>query len=261
MASTVLVRDALWRVSVMLADTRPQFQRWTEAELVDHLNDAQLVIADLLPMSCARVDAVRLVPGTRQSIDTFDATNCIPGDGTTMTQPVHGRQLLDVIRNMGADGQTPGRAVRVIDRRTLDSQAPQWHRVQGAQVSAYMYDPRTPKVWYVTPAVPPGTPVWVEISYIANPVRIPAPASPGAYAREGGSTQRLSIADEFLVDLVNYVVARAHLKDAKFGDPSKAVTYANLFVSAMNAKVQALTGHNPNLQRLPLAPEPMGAAS
>ena len=71
MASTVLVRDLIRRVSVLLQDTAPQFERWPEQELVDWLNDAQVAITKFLPAACARVDAIRLKPGTRQSIETI----------------------------------------------------------------------------------------------------------------------------------------------------------------------------------------------
>lgn len=263
MASTVLVKDALWRVCVILQDTTPQFQRWPERELVHWLNDGQTAITKFLPAACSRVDVIKLKPGTRQSIEVIAATDCIPGDGSTPTGPIYGTQLLEVIRNMGQDGQTPGKAIRMIEREIMDSQSPSWHQVAATAVSSYMYDPRMPRYWYATPGVHPTTPVWVEIAYTAQPVAIPNLALLGseAYRVDGSSSQTITIADEFLDDLVNYVVARAHMKDAKYGDPTKAVTYTNMFTGSLNAKVTALTGNNPNLQRLPLAPEPIGAAS
>jgi hypothetical protein len=51
------------------------------------------------------------------------------------------------------------------------------------------------------------------------------------------------------------------MKEAEFGDPAKAVAYTQMFTGSLNAKVAAITGVNPNLQRLPLAVEPLGAAS
>lgn len=251
MASTVKVRDVLWRVSVILQDTTPQFQQWPERELVHWLNDAQVAITKFLPLACSRVDAIKLAAGTRQSIETIQAVDCKPGDGSSPVAPVYGTQVLDVIRNMGANGTTAGKAIRLVDREVLDSQSPTWHTLTASAVASFMYDPRTPRYFYVTPGVT-GT-VWVEVAYTAQPIAIPNTGTPGAevYPNDTGAATAISIADEFADDLVNYVVARAHMKDAKYGDPSKAVAYSQLFTGSLNAKVAAVTGNNPNLTRLP----------
>ena len=44
-------------------------------------------------------------------------------------------------------------------------------------------------------------------------------------------------------------------------DANKAALDTGLFTSSLNAKVAVITGHNPNLKQLPLAPEPLPAAS
>jgi hypothetical protein len=44
-------------------------------------------------------------------------------------------------------------------------------------------------------------------------------------------------------------------------DDGRAGSFVSLFVNSLNAKVEVATGHNPNLKRLPLAPQPLGAAS
>lgn len=263
MAATTLVRDLLWRVSDLLQDVAPQFNRWPEAELVRWLNDAQLAITKFLPAACSRIDTIKLKPGTRQSIEVILAADCIPGDGSTPVTPVYGVQLLDVIRNMGPDGITPGHAIpQPVDRRILDTQRTGWHTVEGAKVNQITYDPRTPRHFYTQPAVP-NTRYWVEIAYIAQPALIPNTGTPGAelYAYEGSSTARISIGDEHVDDLTNYVCARAYMKNAEFaGNDNKAMQFSALFTGSLNAKVAAITGNNPNLQRLPLAIEPIGAA-
>ena len=52
---------------------------------------------------------------------------------------------------------------------------------------------------------------------------------------------------------MNYVVARANLKDAKYAEPAKAALHQSLFLNSLNAKVTALKGASPNLQHLPMA--------
>jgi hypothetical protein len=251
MASTILVKDLVWRIAVLLQDTAPQFQRWPERELIHWLNDAQRAIAKYLPMSNSRVDAVKLAAGTRQSIDTIPQANIVPGDGVALSGPVYGVQLLNPRRNMGANGSTPGRAVRMVERDTLDSQDPDWHTRTGSAVSSVIYDPQTPKFFYVTPGVTGD--VWLEIAYAAKPLVIPNTAAQGseAYLVTGDSTVTIGLDDEYADDLVDYVVARANMKDFKHADPVKHKMHKDAFIASLNAKVAAVTGNSPNITTLP----------
>lgn len=251
MASTTLVKDLLYRVSVQLHDISPQFTRWTQRELVSALNDGQKAIAKYMPSSCSRVDAVKLSAGTKQSIEAILAANIKPGDGSSAAN-VNGHYLQSVLRNMGTDGLTPGKAIRIADREVLDVNTPDWHTQTGASVSIYTFDPRFPKVFYVSPGVPSNTTVWVELSFLANPVEI---NPSGSYGMDGTDTTKISVDDKYVDDLVNYVLARAYMKDAEFaGNGGLAATHANLFTSSINAQVTALTGVNPNLRALPMNP-------
>lgn len=252
MASTQLVKDVVWRIAVLLQDTAPQFQRWPERELIHWLNDGQAAIAKYLPLACSRVDAIKLAAGTRQSIGTIPAANCKPGDGSTPTAPIYGKQLLSPRRNMGSAGTTPGRAVRMVERDVLDSQDPDWHSRTATAVSSVIYDPLTPRYFYVSPGVG-ATDVWLEIAYTAEPIAIPNTGTPGseAYLVGGSSTATISIDDEFTEDLVDYVVARANLKDVKYAEAGKAQVHTQRFLASLNAKVAAVTGNNPNLTVLP----------
>lgn len=257
MAASILVRDVLLRVSTLLLDATPQFERWTERELVNWLNDAQRAIAKYIPQACSRVDAIRLRPGTRQSIAEIASSDVIPGDGSAAIV-VRGNAVQDVIRNMGANGATPGRVIKRIDRESLDAGNPDWHTAkQSAVIREYAFDPRTPTVFFVSPPAAVGT--WVEISYMANPSEI---ANPGnAYGKDGGSSVTISIDDKYTDDIVNYVMARAHMKDAEFsGNAGLASSFINIFTSSINAQAVALTGVNPNLESLPLAPSPLASA-
>lgn len=251
MASSTLVKDVLYRVSSQLHDISPQFTRWTQRELVSWLNDGQKAIAKYMPSSCSRVDTIKLTAGTRQSIETLLAANLKTGDGTTPTQ-VLGNYLQSVIRNMGADGLTPGNAVRIADREVLDVNTPNWHTTTASSVSQYVFDPRTPKAFYVSPGVPGGVNVWVEISYLASPVEI---SLAGSYGMDGVDTTKISVDDRYVDDLVNYILARAYMKDAEFANnANQAAAATQLFTSSINAQVAALTGVNPNLRSLPFNP-------
>lgn len=253
MASSTLVKDVLFRVSSQLHDISPQFTRWTERELVSWLNDGQKAIAKYMPSSCARVDAIKLVAGTKQSIEKILAANIKPGDGSAAAD-VYGGYLQSVIRNMGSDGLTPGNAIRLVDREVLDVNNPAWHAATSSSISQWMFDPRMPKVFYVSPGVPAGTNLWIEASFLANPVEV-AVVTQGAYGMNGSSTLAISVDDKYIDDLVNYILARAYMKDAEFaGNANMAASHAQMFTSSINAQVSALTGVNPNLQSLPMNP-------
>ena len=263
MAGTAKVRDVLWRASVLLGDEKPQqFIRYPENELVNWLTDAQLAITKYLPAACSRIDVLRLKPGSRQSIEVIPVTDSKPGDGSTPSAPIYGIEVLDVIRNMGTDGVTPGPAISdAVDRRMLDTQDRNWHSRTGNRVSDVVQDPRTRTYFYVHPSVPNG---WVEVAYTARPAVIPNTGTRDAplYAYSGNNAAAISLGDEWVDDLVNYICARAKMKQAEVnGDASGAAMFANLFLGSLNAAVTALTGNNPNLKRLPLAPNPVGAAS
>jgi hypothetical protein len=252
---SILVRDALFRVSTQLQDMAPQYTRWTERELVTWLNDGQRAIAKYLAAACARVDAVKLKAGTKQSIELIAAADVKPGDGAPAAI-VRGNYLNDVVRNMGADGLTPGRAVRMVSRELLDAQNPDWHSQTGTgKVDQFVFDPRAPKVFYVTPAVG-AAPTWVELSYIADPLEIPNTGTPAAplYQADGANTTVISVDDKYVDDLVNYVMARAYMKDVDFAVSQPNVSaYTSMFLSSINAQAQAITGNNPNLTALPFA--------
>jgi hypothetical protein len=266
MAGTVLVKDVIWQICVLLNDKSPQFARWSEKELVNWLNDAQMAICTFLPSANSRLDAIKLKAGTRQSIESIAAADCKPGDGSAQSVAVNGIQVMDITRNMGADGLTPGKAIRLLTdgREDMDAQDPNWHKRTGTEVGSFMFDPRLPRYFYVTPGVPAATSLWVEAAYSAQPVMIPNTGTVGAelYLVDGDNTSKIGVSDEHQADLVNYGCARALMKNAQFaGNGPTAGYYAALFTGSLNAKVTALTGNNPNLQRLPFAPEPIGAAS
>lgn len=250
MASSILVKDILYQVSTQLHDVAPQFTRWTERELVGWLNEGQRAVAKYMPASCSRVDAVKLVPGTKQSIEQIPAVRIIPGDGSAPSA-VSGIALIDIRRSMGANGSTPGNVIRIVDMDILDSIYPGWHSKTGTP-NQYAFKGVTPKVFYVSPGVGPSDSVWIELAFIASPNPI---VSTGAFGYEGSSTATISINDTYSDDLINYVLSRAYMKDAEFAaDAGLAAAHTQLFISSINAQVAALTGVNPNLQPLTVNP-------
>ena len=251
---STLVRDFLWSVSVTLIDAAPQFKRWTEAELVGYTTDGQRALAKYLPRVSTRIDAIRLQAGTRQSIRKILAANVKPGDGMAPFE-MEGKQLIGLVKNMGADGLTPGAVISPIERQVLDGTDRNWHATTAAAVDHLIFDPRLQTEFYVYPGVG-ATPVWVEAQFAISPPAIPAPSPEGIYAKGGASTAELYVGDEYLDELRAYVLARAYSKDAENpASATLAAAYGSSFLNSLNLMVQAATGNNPNLTMLPFAPE------
>ena len=244
MAAPTKIKDILFAVSTQLQDVDPQFERYTQRELVTWLNEGQKAIAKYVPSSCSRVDAVKLVAGTKQSILKIPAANVLR-DGSNPAADVFGIAVMSIVRNMGSNGLTPGKAVRISDRETLDSFQPGWHTETGTEIAGYVYDPKTPQIFFVTPGVKSDVTVWVDLQYAFNPPEIPAD---GSYGMDGTSTTAVGVDESNTDDLVNYILARAYAKDSESSNVAMSSMYGQQFVSSINAQAAAITGVNPNLR-------------
>lgn len=254
-----LVRDVMRRVLADLQDEDPYFERWPEQFMVDLLSDAQLIIARFLPSACINDHAIRLLPGTRQSIANIPAAR-IKINGVTATADAQGISPVAFHHTMGTDGETPGRPLRVVSRQLQDTHNPGWHTTVGEYPDEIMTDPMQPGVFWVCPGVSAAVQAWIQMAYTAMPADIPPPSAAGVYAPGGSSTQIISLADEYREDLGNYMVARACMVDGKNADPAKAQTFSALFLQSISQKIQALTGTSPNLKRLPMNVSEIGGS-
>lgn len=262
---TILVREAVGRILTLMLDASPAFVQCPERTVIAYLNDAQLAIAKFLPMAGGVKGAIKLKAGTAQSISSVAAADWKPQDGSTPSQPILGIALLGITRNMGSDGATPGKVITIANREQLDRQDDSWHLASRAStvVRSYVHNPLLPLEFDVWPPVHASTPVWVTAEFNAAPLKIPAGGAPGAelYDPTGSSTETIKLRDEFIDDLVNYTVARLHMQDSDWADATKASFFEGLFLNSLNAKVLISTGTNPNLKRLPFAPDPQGRAA
>ena len=177
--------------------------RWTEAELLGHLNDGQRELVALKPDANAVNAVLTLVAGTRQSLP--------------------GVLLFKVTRNMGLDGATPGRVITPASMETLDRMRPDWHTdTPNAQVQHYLFDPRDSSIFYVYPPQP-GTPGKVEAVYSATPADV-------------AIGDAIAIDDIYATALYYFILARAHSKETPGADVGKAAGYYNLFLGVLGQK-------------------------
>lgn len=262
--ASIKVTDVLFRVSTLLLDTKPQFLRFTERELVTWLNDGQRAIAKYIPFAYTRIDVIKLVAGSKQSIAKIPQASIIMGNGLTARDMI-GNILVDVVRNMGANGITVGRTISVTEGAQQDAADMDWHSNKGhGQVEHFIYNPLMPKDFYVVPAVSPTIPTWVEVAYMASPIQVLSPDVAGqTFYTVGGLHEYdlITLDDQYLDELVNYIMARCYTKDAEYAsNQSIASMYTSMFAQSINALSMTVLGVNPNLSFLPFAPNPIAVA-
>lgn len=214
----------LSRAAEMLHDT--EFVRWTIPEMVQWVNDAQREIITYRPDALSANATATLAAGSRQSLDAMGLTPL----------PL---KLLQVLRNVAATSKK--RAVRLVQRHVLDALQPGWDALSGTvDVVHYMFDEREPRVFYV---YPPATALaQLEILYSAYPVDIAQPLTTGIDAVLGN----LGLPDIFANAVLDYVLYRAHSKDAEYAANSgMAASHYAAFAQAIGIEVQATSATKP----------------
>lgn len=228
--ATIAVTDIINRAATLLQD--PTNIRWPQAELLDWVNDGQREIALFKPNAFVKNTGVQLAAGTRQTI------------------PTDGVSLVDIVRNLGADGMTSGRAVRVVSREILDSQIPNWHSdTPSNAVKHFTYTPLDPKHFYVYPPQPDISRGYVEMVYVAYPTNCTLSST-------------ISLDDIYMSALLNYVLYRAYSKDAEFAaNAAAASSYYQTFQGILTGKITAEGASNPNVALGPFNPNVPGSGA
>ncbi len=213
--AAIKVNDVVTRVGQLLQDTT--HIRWPLAEKLQYITDAVREVCSYKPDACVKTSVVNLVAGTKQGI---------PADGTI---------LIDIVRNMGVGGATPGTAPRAVTREILDAQLPGWHAsTASAEVKHYTFDPQNQRVFYVYPPQPAVSPGSLELVYAAEP----------AEAVEGGS---LGLDSTWLPAIVNYALYRCYSKDAEYAaNTNLAAAYYQAFNAQMVGRTNAEMGADIN---------------
>lgn len=212
---TLTAQAVIGKVQIILQDTTGI--RWPDStELLGWLNDGQREVLVYKPNAYVVNKSVQLTAGTKQPL------------------PADGIQLVDVVRNMGANGSTPGNAIRIAMREILDAQAPDWHSMTGsAVIKHYMYSLLDPKNYYVYP--PSSGTSQVEIVYSGVPANVTTLAA------------AISLDDIYANVLVDYILYRAYSKDSDYAaNPARAGAHQGAYVAALTGKTQGEVIVNPN---------------
>jgi hypothetical protein len=195
--------DVINRVRVLLNDDGT---RWPNSELFYWISDAQRLIGLVRPDAVSALATVSLSAGSKQVIPS----------GMT--------RLLDVLHNVNSLDGTPTRSIKITDRDQLETQDPNWQtKTKKKEVRQYIFDPRTPTTYFVTP--PNDGTGWVELLCQAAPVEVT------------DTTTDLVLQDIYLETAVNYVMYRAYSKDNEFSANSAAANnYLQLVLSVLGLK-------------------------
>jgi hypothetical protein len=180
--------------------------KWTRAELLAWLNDGLRQIVLVQPNATNTVAVIQLAAGTRQSL------------------PTDGWLLLNVIRNMGTTGSTPGRAVRIVSRELLNGFNPDWHSdTPASAVRNFIYDLADQTKFFV---YPPNTGTgYVEINYSKQPTDLT------------DETQLIPIFDVYQQPLMDYIMYRACMKNTEYAQGAQlAAGYLTTFNAALSVK-------------------------
>lgn len=214
--ATVTVNSLIEKASRIIQDQSNI--RWPQAEWLADLNDAQREVVLYKPQASVKNVSVPLTAGqTKQTL---------PGDAI---------QLIEVVRNMGSNGTTPGSAIRITSREVLDAQVPEWHSAEnaGGTIKHYTFDPRDPKTYYVYPKAP-ATAWNVDVVYSAAPTDCVL----------GGTIQ---IDDIYANALLNLMLYRAYSKDAEYAQNAQlAAAYYQAALASLGVKGQNEVAQNPN---------------
>lgn len=203
----MLASDVTNRASRILFDITQV--RWPVAELLDYTTDGERQIVLLRPDANPKNEAVRMVGGSKQTI------------------PAGGVRLLRVVRNMGSNGTTPGRAIRPVSREALDTELPDWHFTNPAlSIQHYHHDNVDPRTFYayppVTGTVGQAAALYAELVYSATPAVVTSAA------------QTLTLADHYLNPVLDWVLYRCYSKDASYaGNMQRAAVHLQNFANAL----------------------------
>lgn len=208
--------------------------RWSTAELLDWLNSGQNEAVILKPDCHVTVVEYQLVAGTKQSLPDGTSSYKDSADSTVDA----GIVLLDIVRNMGTDGATPGRAIQIVDREIMDSMNPDWHSdTASAQVLYYMFNNDAPKIFYVYPQQPTSGQGYIEAEYSSKPTPL------SSYADD----DYIDLDDVYESILLDYILYRGFAKDNSQESNAKAVAYYGQFRAALSGKDQMEEVVDPNM--------------
>lgn len=179
--------------------------RWTSNELLRWINDGQNEIVKVVPRANTLTENITCVAGARQTI------------------PATSVRLMLVSRNMGDDGNTPGKAITLIPRRELEAFRPNWQNdAAKSKTDHFMFDERDAKVFWV---YPPANTQKIEVVTSVMPVPLTS------------LSDTVGVDDEFKSPMLDYVLYRAFSKETELGAQQRSKDFLTLFTTGIGTKL------------------------
>lgn len=208
--ATMTVDSILSRANTLLNDAA--WTRWPKQELLDYYNDAAKAIVLMRPDAYTKSATFSCTAGARQTL------------------PADALRLIEVVRN------DAGSVIRYVPRKALDESYPDWHAAVNAnKVSAYTYDERDPKTFYLYPG--PASAHGVDVIYSV------APKSKTLAEVENASPAITDLDDIYINPLIDFILHRAFSKDSEYSaNSNRAAGHYNAFLQQLGDKVNTDAG-------------------
>lgn len=205
--ANVTVRHLLDMAVEVLQDAN--YDNWTETEFINWYN----LIAR---------QAVVYAPDANPVIEPI-----LLGASAKHVIPAAGLALINVIRNMGADGETPGAAITPSTIQMITAFDKNWTTATSAAVIKH-FMPETKRTWYSYP--PSNGAGYIEIEYSKVPSLI-------SYDADGDWESALvGVTDDYVFAVLEGILWKAFSKDTDFpGNQERSGTHMNAFLQAVGA--------------------------
>jgi Family of unknown function (DUF6682) len=192
--------------SDIFADVRDQINdtgaaRWTDAALIRYLNAGTLEVVKAKPDAYMRRAAVQLAYGSAYQ----------------KVLPVDIVQLVDVTRNLGIDGLTPGRAITKVQTiAQMDKASRNWALAvpnDRGDIAQWIPADPEPDAFFVYPRPPEQVATYVEALYSIVPPAIAA------------VTDAIPTRPVYDYQLKLFVIGRALMQDIPQGDQPRGLAF------------------------------------
>lgn len=197
--------------------------RWSDTEMCRWVTDAQRTAVDLKPESNPVTALHTVTAGPRQRMSASAAVKVIRVEAN------------------GTSGPTYGKPVRFVEKDVLDSYSQDW--MSNSPTSAadryksFALDDNDPLAFWLFPIGVSGRDVIV--TYAGLPAAVSA------------TTDTLTLADNMVPVLVDYVVYRALFKESRAGAKDVAQSHYERFLAALGAQRQIVKSIGANANRPP----------
>jgi hypothetical protein len=207
--ANVTVGHLVDMVLEVLQDDQSAPEHWTKENLLNWYNLATRQTAVTAPDANAIFESMKLAAGVKQSI------------------PANRIGLIDVIRNMGADGMTAGAGITKTDTRMLTAFDRSWITATPS-ATIKNWGPETLTVFFVSPPADGNSYVEIKVSSVPDKV-----------IYDGGGiweSAMVGVAEKYVDAVLNWVLYRAYQKDSDYpGNEQRSNGFYQQFLIACGA--------------------------